>query len=61
MNINKYLRFQVHDEVGLLRAFVYEDEAKKFMRGNDDLKLVVTPRKREKKLGVFELLGESPF
>ena len=61
MNINKYLRFQVHDEVGLLRAFVYEDEAKKFMRGNDDLKLVVAPRKREKKLNVFELLGESPF
>jgi len=61
MNINKYMRFQVHDKVGLLRAFVFEDEAKKFMRGNDDLKLVVTPRKREKKLDVFELLGESPF
>jgi hypothetical protein len=61
MNINKYMRFQVHDEVGLLRAFVFEDEAKKFMRGNNDLKLVVTPRKREKKLDVFELLGESPF
>jgi len=61
MNINKYMRFQVHDDVGLLRAFVFEDEAKKFMRGNDDLKLVVTPRKREKKLDVFELLGESPF
>ena len=30
MNINKYMRYQVHDEVGLLRAFVYEDEAKKF-------------------------------
>jgi hypothetical protein len=55
------MRFQVHDEVGLLRAFVFEDEAKKFMRGNNDLKLVVTPRKREKKLDVFELLGESPF
>lgn len=61
MNINKYMRFQVHDEVGLLRAFVYEDEAKKFIRGNEDLKLVVVPRKREKKLDVFELLGESPF
>lgn len=55
------MRYQVHDEVGLLRAFVYEDEAKKFVRGRDDLKLVVTPRKREKKLDVFELLGESPF
>jgi len=51
----------VHDEVGLLRAFVFEDEAKKFIRGRDDLKLVVVPRKREKKLSVFELLGESPF
>lgn len=61
MNINKYMRYQVHDEVGLLRAFVYEDEAKKFIRGRDDLKLVVTPRKREKAVDVFELLGESPF
>lgn len=61
MNIKKYLRFQVIDEVGLLRAFAYEDEAKKFMHGRDDLQLVVIPRKREKKVSVFELLGESPF
>jgi riboflavin synthase len=61
MNINKYMRFQVHDEVGLLRAFVYEDEAKTFVRGRDDLKLVVVPRKREKAVDLFKLLGESPF
>ncbi len=61
MNINKYMRFQVHDEVGLLRAFAYEDEANKFVRGRDDLKLVVVPRKREKAVDLFKLLGESPF
>jgi hypothetical protein len=55
------MRFQVHDEVGLLRAFAYEDEANKFVRGRDDLKLVVVPRKREKAVDVFKLLGESPF
>ena len=33
--------YQVHDDMGLLRIFNWKDEAERFMKGKEDMKLVV--------------------
>jgi hypothetical protein len=54
------MRYQVHDEEGVLRTFSRKEEAESFMRTRPELKLVVLKKapKKEIDLNKFE---EAPF
>jgi hypothetical protein len=54
------MRYQVHDDEGVLRTFSYKEEAVAFMATRLELKLVVVKQQRKKKveLNKFE---EAPF
>lgn len=59
------MRFQVHDEDGLLRTFFTKVDALAWIKDRVELKLVVLPKARVKRKDVtkdvFKLLGECPF
>jgi hypothetical protein len=53
------MRYQVHDEEGVLRTFSRKEEAVAFMATRPELKLVVVKQQRKKlELDKFE---EAPF
>jgi hypothetical protein len=54
------MRYQVHDEEGVLRTFSYKEEAIAFMNTRPELRLVVLKKekKKEKDLSAYE---DAPF
>ena len=53
-------RFEVHDDEGPLRTFSRKEEAKAFMCGRNDMKLVVRPRLQKEKDGASIGLVDAP-
>ena len=54
------MRYQVHDEEGVLRTFSRKEEAVAFINNRPELKLVVLKR-HKKKIIDLSLFEEAPF
>lgn len=55
-------RYQVHDDMGLLRDFFTKADAQAFMRGSPDLHLVTLPRPKQTKQVIdLSLYEEAPY
>jgi hypothetical protein len=54
------MRYQVHDEEGVLRTFSRKEEAVAFMATRPELKLVVVKQQRKNKLEL-DKFEEAPF
>lgn len=54
------MRYQVHDEEGVLRTFSRKEEAVAFMATRPELRLVVVKQQRKKKFDINKF-EEAPF